>query len=222
MLPRSSPLGSSSAGREIHIRLALYLRFDWGCSRTGEIKTKQGRRVLLNFLSFSFTPPGLQSLLGADARWRQLGSTGWGEDGPTWGHGDVGTPPVPVMGCPALPGCSQSLLVFLPLVVMSPLCKQLRSLAEETLQMSLKLGLNVNRGIKTGRCQGCLRCELAHRPRPRRAGEHPAASRGKQSPGAVRAEAVVMLAPSSPKKSPGGDRGGLWLSAPGWRLLLAW
>lgn len=78
MLPRSSPLGSSAAEREIHIRRAPYLRFDRGCSRAGEIKTKQGRRVLPNFLSFSFTPPGPQSLLGADARWRQQGSTGVG------------------------------------------------------------------------------------------------------------------------------------------------
>lgn len=38
-------------------------------------------------------------------------------------------------------------------------------------------------------------------------------SRGKQSPGAVRAQAVVMLAPSSPQKSPwGGQRWAVALS----------
>lgn len=43
--------------------------------------------------------------------------------------------------------------------------KQQRFLAEENLQMSLKLELNINQQINTGRCQGCLHCKLFNSPR---------------------------------------------------------
>lgn len=71
--------------------------------------------------------------------------------------------------------------------------KQRRSLAEENLQMSLKLELNINQQINTGRCQGCLHCKLFNSPRlfPH-AEERPEAL---QLPMGSKASALCVLGP---------------------------
>lgn len=98
--------------------------FYGSCSRGG-IKTKCRSRILLDFLSFSFKPPVLQSLLCADAHWRQRGSTGAGRGGIQ--PGMAGDPLHPSFGGTRLPS-PQSPLSFCPWCSQLPLGEGLVSL----------------------------------------------------------------------------------------------